>query len=169
MELLGAHSCQHCQNLVLDFDQQKDFDEEKIDGSLDEFDQHQFEPSPERRKRIIFDFTIRNLRNAATEGCPVCEGYWKALGIVSSLPSHSNSRLTVERSERIHNTIRVGTSRMNFEVSLRNRSFHKTKVISYTTPRRLRTELSSFPQNFQNFKIVATSGMLKNSTAAAKD
>ena len=166
MELLGAHSCQHCQNLVLDFDQQKDFDEEKIDGSLDEFDQHQFEPSPERRKRIIFDFTIRNLRNAATEGCPVCEGYWKALGIVSSLPSHSNSKLTVER---IHNTIRVGTSRMNFEVSLRNRSFHKTKVISYTTPRRLRTELSSFPQKFQNFEIVATSGMLKNSTAAAKD
>ena len=154
MEILGTHSCQYCQNLVLDFD------EEKIVRSLDELHPHQFEPS--RRRRITFDFTIRNLRNAATEGCLVCEGHWKALGIASSLPS--DSKLTVER---ISNTILVGTARMDFEGFPQDRSFHKAKVItSYTTPRPLRTELSSFPQNF---KIVATSGILKNSPAAAKD
>jgi hypothetical protein len=170
MELLEAHSCQYCQNLVLDFD------EEKLDTSLDELHPHQFDPS--QRRRITFDFTIRNLRNAATEGCLVCEGYWKALGIASSLPF--DSKLTVER---IYNTILIGTARMDFEGSLRDRSFQAydywqnqlgnylapraDKVItSYTTPRPLRTKLSSFPQSF---KIVATSGMLKNSPAAAKD
>jgi hypothetical protein len=147
MELLGAHSCQHCQNLVLNFD------EEKIDGSLDECYQYPFEPSRERRNIITFDFTIRNLQNAATEGCLVCEGYLKSLGTASSRPS--DNKLTVER---IYNTIWVGTVRMDCEVSLQNRSFHKAKGITCTMPGRSRTVPLS-PS--ENFKIVATSGMLK--------